>query len=354
MWKCQNCETLNDGEFCIICGESKATSEAISESVKSMEINEVETDNYIDHDNTYLEKNSLKRQIAIDILIAIAVMIGIVFFCISNIYATAYNQLNNGDYASARAGFENITFYKDANDLLVECDYQEAISLLENGEAQSAKQIFTNISYYKDSSDMKKQCDYTTASWEMYNGDLLSAFDIFTELDDYGDSETQLEATKQLIYDKGVELYKADNYSEAKEYFDKSQNKGRETDYRTLINAHVNHLDDISALYNLIGFEDTTEILSSDKYIDKFLLDRWQDYSGNFIEYYKSNNEDVTSAKWNLPWTGGKYYKLENGIHLHGDDENGWTKQWSCKIISGSSVNVYCYKDGRTYTLNRQ
>lgn len=29
MWICQNCETLNDGEACVICGEAKAKSEEL-------------------------------------------------------------------------------------------------------------------------------------------------------------------------------------------------------------------------------------------------------------------------------------------------------------------------------------
>lgn len=75
---------------------------------------------------------------------------------------------------------------------------------------------------------------------------------------------------------------------------------------------------------------------------------------GNYVEYYKKNPGDSeTQCTYNLPYTEGELYKLEDGVHSHGSDESGWTKQWSYTVLTADTVNAYCFKDGRTYTLYR-
>jgi hypothetical protein len=59
----------------------------------------------------------------------------------------------------------------------------------------------------------------------------------------------------------------------AKTYFEKSSDTGSENDYLVLIKAHL-HPDDVSidTLCDLISFEDTKQLLLSEKYICSFLL----------------------------------------------------------------------------------
>lgn len=84
------------------------------------------------------------------------------------------------------------------------------------------------------------------------------------------------------------------------------------------------------------------------------MLGRWSDYLGNYVEYYKKNKGDSeTQCTYKLPYTEGELYKLEDGVHSHGSDESGWTKQWSYTVLTADTVNAYCFKDGRTYTLYR-
>lgn len=356
MWTCQNCETLNDGEFCIICGEAKSKSEELLKKVREEDVSS--TDDLSEEisvkipPTAVLGNDSKKTKTIIGVLLGIVAVIAIAFGIIHTMYSNSCELISNGEYMAARNTLSKITYYKDANELLIECDYREAKELLENNEAQAAKTMFENISYYKDSSELIKECDYKSALWQMSNGELMEAYDKFSELADYSDSASQLSATKQLIYQKGIELYQADSYSDAETYFKKSQDCGRESDYLRLIEAHTTTISDVSTLYDLVGFEDTVELLGTEKYFEKYLRDDWTNSSGYYIKF-KKNTDSSYNCSWNLPWTEGKYYKLENGVHYHGSDESGWTKQWSYTIVGANVIKVYCYKDGRTYTLYR-
>ena len=87
------------------------------------------------------------------------------------------------------------------------------------------------------------------------------------------------------MYKKGVELYRSDDYSEAKQYSEKSVDYDREEDYLKLIDAHQGNLSDITELYHLVDFEDTNEILLDDDNIFEFLSKYNIVLNSNLINY---------------------------------------------------------------------
>ncbi len=267
-------------------------------------------------------------------------------------YQNAVSLLKDDNYIGALEAFEGVGNYKDTQKMMKECKYQQALSLLKNGDNEGAKKIFDTLSDYKDVASMSKECDYKTALGKMHSGDLLAAYDIFEALGNYSDSEKQLETIGTLAYNKGVELYHNESYNEAKKYFDKSSDKERTSDYLKLIKAHNGEISDASDLYSLIDFEDTKEILLSDKYICEFMLGNWEDSSGNYVYFFREEKDSIVTRA-NLPGSG-KYYRVNDGIHYLGDDESGWKKQWSYTIITKNKIEVYCYNDGKTYILYRQ
>lgn len=280
-------------------------------------------------------------------------------------YVEANALLKAGNTDGARAALKRLGDYKDSKTLLKQCDYEDAIALLSGGKFEDAKKKFLEIVDYADSEDMVNECDYQVALSHKNDGDLLTAYNEFSALDGYKDSANIKNSLKSDIYYKGTEIYRSGDYSLAKSYFDVSDNVGREEDYKTLISAHDGNAT-VYELKNLIGFEDANTLLLSDKYIYSFLKGTWRTGSSSsyyysrysyyssyrYIQYYDSGSS--TRCSYNLPVTGGDYYKLSDGFHYTGSDSSGWHKEWKFEIINENKIRVYCYKDSSSYVLERE
>lgn len=344
MWKCENCETLNEDKFCVVCGAEKPEEKRQEFPKRCEKVYQ-----------NFEEKNENEKGKK-TVFVVLAIIIGIILVaCVATecAYAGAQSMIDKGNYGEARHVLNWIFFYKDSPELLIECDCMEARFEMSVGETEKAKAILSGISDRKDVEELLLECDYQKALNQKSQGELIEAFDLFATLGGYSDSENQWRELKALIYEQGVYLYQIGGYVVARQYLEKSVDFGREGDYLRLIPAHITTISDVTAIYDLIGFEDTNDLLLSDKYIDEFMLGRWEDYEGNFVEYYKNNQGDLQS-NYNLPWTEGKYYELKEGVHFNGSDEVGWTKQWSYRIVTADKIEVYCYKDGKTYMLYRK
>ena len=67
--------------------------------------------------------------------------------------------------------------------------------------------------------------------------------------------------------------------------------------------------------------------------------------------------KDDGHISYNLPWLSyGDYYRIEDGYVLlyPENDENATKKLFHFTAITPDCMEVYCYKNDRTYTLNRQ
>ena len=67
--------------------------------------------------------------------------------------------------------------------------------------------------------------------------------------------------------------------------------------------------------------------------------------------------DDEGYISYNLPWFDyGDYYKIENGELLlyPKKDEKATKTMYTIVAIAPNQIQVYCHKDGSTYTLNRQ
>ena len=93
---------------------------------------------------------------------------------------------------------------------------------------------------------------------------------------------------------------------------------------------------------------------------DSMILDYLEGYwtgSGYYFSFYENTNGGMNTS-YNLPWvsepSGTKYYDIEDGIYYY-DNANGdhLTKVYQFEIVSYDVIKVYCYKNGRTYTMYR-
>ncbi|MCC8014352.1 MAG: serine/threonine protein kinase [Eubacterium sp.] len=273
----------------------------------------------------------------------------------ANKYESAQQLLSEGSPQEAKEIFTELGQYEDAEEMVKMCDYIRANQFLNEGSPQTAKAIFSELGNYEDSEEMVLHCDYSSAVQALNSGDLLSACEYFEGLGDYSDSQQRLSETKAAVYERGIELYHSDDLDTAEEYFNSSENIGREEDYLLLIKAKNSNLSDISQLTELTDFEDTKEILKTDKYIEEFLIGNWT--SGEFhLNFYVNEDDDGTIwCDYYMPITGYNtdHYKIEDAVHKLGSDEAGWSEAWSYDIVSENQISVYVMQNGQTYTFTR-
>lgn len=350
MWKCPNCETINNSEFCIICGEPKP--EYNNEpDIKKLDI---ETEKSIKED--YPVKKKQNPTIIAVICISLISIVLMVFLILEGMRATALNAINSSDNLKAIDIASKIEFYRDCDEILLEAAYNRAQYLIDSAEYSAAAEIISErlSDEYKDVKTLKQ---YVIAM-EDYEADrLLEALNDFDKIVvDFKDVSELVTKLKSEIYDKGIELYRSSDYVEAKEYFDalKSEKYKDTEKYLILIDAHEYSHPDVSILYELISFEDTKEILMDDEYIEESLMGNWTDRYGNYLKIYKENkNDDITWCSQNLADSEGAHWKIKNKIQYYGSDASGWKKYWIYNIISKNTISVHNYIDGKTYTLKR-
>ena len=361
IWKCPKCETLNRGEFCIVCSEKKIINIPIDNNAPSVSESGVNFNTEREkphiaskdiHKKDSIAPKHTGKKIAIGILaVVLTAIIAYIAFINFNYYKASL-AAEKQNYSEALKYLDGFTTSK-GKELKKECKYQYAVQMIDQGDAQKAKNIFIGLDNYKNSAEMVSQCDYKSAEWYLSQGQLFQAYELFEKISSFKDSQQKLYGVKEKIYEKGIELYHSGNYSDAEMYMTKSSDAGREKDYLLLIQAQTDKID-ISQLYPLIDFENTKEILLMDKYIEEFLMGEWTNSGGYNIKFYSNENDNSIWCQYSMPvMPEGEHWKIENGIHYWGSDTSGWLKYWSYNIISKNIIEITVSSDGKTYRFMR-
>lgn len=308
------------------------------------------------------EKKKFPKWIVITIAV-VAVCVGGFFGFLEIQRSRAGAAYDEGDYNKAKEIYSGISFYRDSSDEIKKCEYAEATRLLKNGKSEDAKTIFERLDGYSDSDFKLLECEYANAMNDIENDRILEACEklLRLEQENFEDSREQIKGVISKLYDKGVDEYQAENIEEAKRcfetYVESSKRVGLSVNleyksYLTLIEAKQTKLKNISSLYEIIDFEDTKEVLLSDKYIISFLLGEWRDRDDNILRFQK--NGEKTKHYSTLPIEGKGNYSISNGIQSHGSKEDGWIKGYKYSIVDKNTIEVYCYMNDETYKMHRQ
>jgi len=328
-------------------------------------------------------------------------------------YACAEDSLAQGQYYNARKGFESLGTFNHADGMLPEVDYLQAKAVLGKGDFAQAKDMFTALGSYKDSAQMILESDYQKASSQLQaseyddaiagftqlssgnykdsgtmvleakyrkaidingKGDSKTAYKMFQALGAYKDSAIYLNNTADSIYNEGITLYRQGSYAKAKEDFTLISSYKRSADYLLLIEgkalvqeystgeklAFAPDYTTTKALYDKLDalgdFEDAQTVRSSDGFIYFRLEGDWRG-SGTY-HFALTHTDTGWHTGFRLPWIGGKYFLLDRGIYVDYSDETvtsstKFNSEFRFTFISENEVQVYCYKDGSTYTLTR-
>ena len=301
--------------------------------------------------------------------------LGIIMICVNSrcndIYIRAERRMRDGRFDESRSMFEDISWYKDSRDMILKCDYREADELLENGDADGAIKLLENLVKQGFGDARDKYNDALVAKSEILKseGKTDEAMKILSSLAaiDIGDAEEILSGHKR---DTAMDLMKSGKYDEASKIFKElgDDDMVSECTYRSAkdYKRDGRYAEALSAFYSIEDYNDSADqkksceellIEKNTKYdmlsSAKLMEGRFENDDGYYVEYSVDKNGTVR-AKYNLPFDGGRYFRLEDGVHYHSRDGEKWIKQWIYEAASPTEMTVYNYKNGRVYMLTKK
>lgn len=183
------------------------------------------------------------------------------------------------DYDFAKYCFLELGNYSDSGAQAMECDYQKAKDLLNQGAFGQAKELFSTLSAasYRDSKLMIKETDYQHAM-SIYNQFMNSeldinmsvrvkeAFDLLNSLSGYSESNRMLEEMRDAVYCRAIEkYYKEINVLYSNDFSDEwvvRSNAKTILSFFALVKDYNNCTDYITTC-NVLAFQDTDTIFQS-------------------------------------------------------------------------------------------
>ena len=282
------------------------------------------------------------------------------------VYIEAGSLMEHRQYAKSKELFESIPGYLNTDTMVLEVDYCHAAQLADANDFDNAVRKYTLLAAenYKDSKIKAKDVRYRRGLYILYEEqNYLKAYNYLSnsEYNDMNNISEIRNELKELLYAEAVELYREGNLDEADERFLEGYKDGDK--YQLLIKVQQSYYswgldgnieEDVQKLIDNFYFEDTSEVLlSKDTLAEEFLRGNWKSTKGG--KYFKMDDEGYIS--YNLPWFDyGDYYKIENGELLlyPKKDEKATKTMYTIVAIAPNQIQVYCHKDGSTYTLNRQ
>ena len=287
-------------------------------------------------------------------------------------YQRACAMLKNREFHIAKPLFQTLGTYSDAKMMVMECDYQRAKDYLQNGSYAQARALFQQLSTYRDSDKMVMEVDYQHAvsiydtfvksdSYAKQYQPIEAALDIFRLLGGYSNSAQMLEQVKNEIYTEGQRIYQA-NLNDLgyiynfKYYFSMIEDYHDSILYLEIYNTMSTsdeYMEQYHSLMRLWDFIPARQLILSDAYISYYLVGTWRGEGRNIKIWEKSDGSlpgtsDIPGANKN------GFYKISNLVFYLGSDERGWEKVFTIDVVDKDTIEIYAYKNGKTYTLSRQ
>ena len=117
-----------------------------------------------------------------------------------SVYQKGKKQLADGQFDDAKATFESLEDYADAQTMAKESAYQKGKKQLADGQFDEAKATFESLEDYADAQTMAKESVYQKGEKLLADGRFYEAKTTFETLKDYADAQTM---AKESVYRKG-------------------------------------------------------------------------------------------------------------------------------------------------------
>ena len=312
-------------------------------------------------------------------------------------YINAGIQMENRQYTDALSAFYDLQNkeYRNATELWNNCKYMRALQLADDEEWGAAKAFMQELADidYKDSKEQANKIAYREANYILYEKHYYyEAYVKFQALADkgYAPAKRDLEPLREIIYYTMQDAYRNADYFESlklsslipdyldtwkyktllctkpvSSFFpDKSSNlsfakylnnKAELGKYGySSVSAKHSEKAVVNALIGMFEFEDAADILLSENlYATTFLEGTWKTSDG----YYYFTMKSSGSTSYNLPWFDyGDYYEIVDGTYFlyPKSDSTSRRSLYTFIPVTSNCLDVYCHKNGRTYTVYRQ
>ncbi len=279
-------------------------------------------------------------------------------------YLDGGNALGRNDYDTARSLLAPLAEagYRNADELLLETDYREARTALEDGEYEKAIRLLKPLAgkFYVDSYDLHCEARLNYGLQLVNNLQNINAVTDGLLLlsgvvaDGYPSGRDALAYARKLVYNHGVALYDQDNLVDALDYFSLSDNFADTEKYITLCNTYWGTTT-LEELWEIRDFANAEELLMDNYYLCEFLLGNWKTANGNY--YFKmepNTNQYAYYCSYNLPWQYSGDFVIEAGVYMVYHNGGSPRSEFRISITNWNQINIYCFKNGNTYTLYRQ
>lgn len=280
-------------------------------------------------------------------------------------YLDAGILLEEGKAEEACAAFEALDGYRNAPELVLAAQYQQALMLAEQNEFAAAIDKLEELAQagYEEAENAIQDVEFRHASYILYElDDYETAYAQFQALSNAGypsaeemcveakcveamsyaedgyyptawrmleklkgneKADALMEELKPMLYEQGIENYHSGDYGAAEMCFEYASGYKRSEDYIFLSEAQI-HYDDasyISGLCDLIGFEDAAQQLVY--YEDRakaFLRGRWVTGDGGM--YFSADSSGT--IEYTIPFFDfGNQYEYRKGTMLLTSINNG-------------------------------
>lgn len=273
-------------------------------------------------------------------------------------YVRAGKQLEMCQYEKAKAGFENLSGYLNADILALETEYLRSLDLVKEKNFEAAIGVLEDLEEagYGEYTGEIQQIQYLWAMDLRENRDFIGAYTMLAALKEHPDARTSLDALEKTIYREGITAYHKGENTQAGKLFACVSGYENAEKYITLIEVKKSQGSITKELYEKLianfSFEDTAEVVLYNQAAAKwFLLGTWENGEYSFTMY--PNGE----IDCDLPWIEyGDYYRIEKGeLLLYPENQPAQTKPaFRFQASTVDRMEIYCCRNRRTYTLYRQ
>ena len=280
--------------------------------------------------------------------------------------AEADRLLAIGEYARAEQIFAKAGLTEQVH----ACRYQQAHACLLEKNYEEAIRIYTELAKegYRDSKNRLLDAEYFRIMQLMETGDAglaaddsgLSVYSYAADLREagYPEAEKIYGYAVSALHKNGVAAFSAGDYESAEEIFSLlSDGLHQDSDvYLALCSVYRNaELNDsqFELLLERTDLPAVKKALAANNTIAfRFLEGEWREPHGQHFDF--SDGHIIRDDFPRVVWEGG-YVDIEDGvIRRYTDAHTTPREDKAFQVISRDQIALFCYVDGRTYTLNRK
>ena len=296
------------------------------------------------------------------------------------LYRQASLLAERGEFDEAMALYDQLAEknYGNSAELARDMHYRKAVrTLQEDKNYEEAYAMFSALAELRhaDSADMADETLWLWAHSLEDEGDLIGAYGVLKELDGRRNSAQYAAAVTRDLYAEAQDRYRAGELAGAAERFALLSSHRDSERYLTLIHckyydrmrresgtswdsmAGTEYLgncrfssDDeaMDALLELVWFEDARTILT-DSFTREYLTGRWVTQALT----YDLKMTEAGKLTFSLPhYRAGDDYVVRDGeVRAYSGDPDDYTAMLILYPVSRTEMEVYCCKDGETYTM---